>query len=81
MTEQLLNEKIVSIIESITNSSLEPQDGLLDNGVLDSLMTMQVIEAIEKEFGITLETEDFTHENFNSVAAIAAMVEKYQQNG
>lgn len=75
-----INDKIVEIIESVLGNSLSQKEGLMDLGILDSLMTMQVIEEIENYYDIKLQEEDFTHENFNSVNAIGSMVKRYLDN-
>lgn len=75
-----IEEQVVAIIEDVLNSKLASNEGLLDNGLLDSLKTMNVIQQIEDQHDIEIDPEDFTHENFNSVAGIAAMIEKYDTN-
>jgi acyl carrier protein len=51
---------------------------LVDDGILDSLTITQIIAALSLEFGITIPYEDIVEDNFNSVAAMAAMVERLQ---
>lgn len=50
---------------------------LVDDGILDSLTIVGVISAISMEFGVVLPYEEIIPENFNSVDAMAAMIEKY----
>ena len=66
--------KIKSTIESITKKKLDQEINLLDDGLLDSLMTLNLIEELESVFSIRIETDDFTHFNFNSVKAIHEMI-------
>lgn len=50
---------------------------LVDDGILDSLTIVGVISAISMEFGVVLPYEEIIPENFNSVDAMAVMIEKY----
>jgi methoxymalonate biosynthesis acyl carrier protein len=48
---------------------------LIDNGVMTSLQTVELVTFLEEEFGIVVEDEEFDEENFGSVEAIATLVE------
>jgi acyl carrier protein len=48
---------------------------LIENGVMTSLQTVELVTFLEDEFGITVEDDEFDEENFGSVDAIAALVE------
>lgn len=64
------------MIERITGRIPENQEGLLDNGILDSLTMMDLIIQIEKEFAIHIPNDELTHYNFDSVKNIVAMIER-----
>lgn len=68
-------EKIKELIENVLQKELTTEEGFLDNGLLDSLLTMQLVEKIEKEFDIRISNDDFTHFNFNSLDALNKLVE------
>lgn len=68
-------------IEQILGSPLSQTEDLLGAGILDSLNAVQLIEALEEKFDISVPVEEFTQENLDSVSALAALVEKYQENG
>ena len=51
-------------------------DELVGDGILDSLTVTSIIAALTMEFGITIPYEDISEENFNSIDAMAAMVER-----
>lgn len=61
------------------NIDFESSDALVDNGILDSLTITGIIATLSMEFGIDIPYEDITEENFNSVDAMAAMVERLQK--
>ena len=48
---------------------------LIENGVMTSLQTVELVTFLEDEFGITVEDDEFDEENFGSVDAIATLVE------
>ncbi|MBA3388119.1 MAG: acyl carrier protein, partial [Rubrobacter sp.] len=47
---------------------------LIDNGVLTSLQTVELVTFLEDRFGILVEDDEFDEENFGSVQAIAGLV-------
>ena len=49
----------------------------MDDGILDSLTIVGIISALSMEFGVELPYEDIIPENFNSVDAMAELIEKY----
>lgn len=71
-----IKSKIKSLIEEVLQKELTTDTGFLDTGLLDSLLTMQLVEKIEKEFDIRISNDDFTHYNFNSLEALVELVEK-----
>ena len=52
-----------------------PDDEALFGGMeLDSMATLEIVAAIEEEFGITVEDDELTVELFGSVEALAEYV-------
>lgn len=49
---------------------------LVDDGILDSLILINIIATLSMEFGITIPYEEITEENFNSIEAMVKMVQK-----
>jgi acyl carrier protein len=46
----------------------------LQEGIIDSLGVMELVEFVQKEFGIKVEQTEVTPENFDSVTKLAAFV-------
>lgn len=44
-------------------------------GLVNSLFAMQLVNFVEKEFGISVEQEDLEIENFSTINAIASLVQ------
>lgn len=49
---------------------------LVDDGILDSLTIVSLIGILSMEYGIDIPYEEIVPENFNSIDAMAAMVER-----
>jgi acyl carrier protein len=52
---------------------------LLDNGVIDSLGLMQIVQLLEDECSVEIADGDLLPENFASLAAIENLVESKRQ--
>ena len=59
------------------------QDGedLFATGYVNSMFAMQLVQFVETTFGITVESDDLEIDNFRSIDAIAALVERKQGAG
>ncbi len=55
---------------------LKPEDSLLSRGLLDSMSILKTVTFCEEQFGITIPDEDVLPDNFESVRAIAKLVER-----
>ena len=55
---------------------LEPDDDIFSLGFVNSLLAMQLVAFVEKEFGIRVEDQDLDLDNFRSIDAIARLVER-----
>ena len=73
------SEVLKVLLDEYPNIDFESSDALVDQGVLDSLTITGIIAALSMEFGIMIPYEDITEDNFNSVDAMAAMVERLQK--
>ena len=72
-------EKILEILKSIRSDvDFANEKALIDDGILDSFDVVSVVGELCDEFDITITAEDMEPENFNSVEAILALVERLQ---
>ncbi len=72
-------EKILNILTSIRSDvDFLSEDKLIDNGILDSFDVVAIVAELCEEFDIRISVEDMEPANFNSVAAIKALVERIQ---
>ena len=59
-----------------TPANLRDDTPLRTSGVLDSMATLSLVGFVEKEFGIELEAYETGIETFDTIAAIAELVER-----
>ena len=55
---------------------LKPEDSLLSRGLLDSMSILKTVTFCEEQFGITIPDEEVLPDHFESVRAIAKLVER-----
>ena len=74
-TEQVVPEIRGWLSENVTGGRDVPEDEpIIENGVLTSLQTVELVLFLEDRFGIMVEDEELDEENFGSVNAIAGLV-------
>ncbi len=69
------------ILEFLYDDSLKDEfdglshdDSLLELGIIDSVKMMELIEFLEKTYGISVDDDDLYPENFDSLNAIVEFV-------
>lgn len=78
MTETM--KKIKSCIEEINPYiDIDIDTQLIDEGILDSLGIMVLINEIEEFYGIEILPNDIQSENFKSLVTIESLVERYER--
>ena len=55
---------------------LQPDEDIFALGFVNSLLAMQLVAFVEKEFGIRVEDADLDLDNFRSIGAISRLVAK-----
>ena len=58
---------------------LESTDGLIDDGILDSLDIVSLVAEIDSEFGVTIPAAEIIPENFNSAEALFKLIERLDE--
>lgn len=53
-----------------------PDDSLLESGTLDSVGVMRLVAFLESRYGIRVEDDDLMPENFDTLGAITAFIER-----
>ena len=73
-----MNEKVAQVLVTIKEAVSEHlgSKSLVSEGILDSLDIMKLIVELENTFDIEIDPEDVLSDNFESVNAIVALVNK-----
>lgn len=75
-----IREKILAILNDLKPSlSLENVSNIVEGGYLNSMELMALITELMENFELEIDFEAITPQNFNSVDAIASLVEQMQQ--
>lgn len=53
---------------------LQPAEDIFALGFVNSLLAMQLVAFVEKEFGVSIEDEDLDLDNFRSIDAITRLI-------
>ena len=78
----MMKGQIIEILEDIQpEADYETCQTLIDDHILSSLDVLSLVAELEDEFDVTIPTVEVIPSNFNSVDAIAAMVERLQEEG
>lgn len=56
------------------NHDLQPEEDIFALGFVNSLLAMQLVAFVEKEFGVRVEDEDLDLDNFRTIQAISNLV-------
>ena len=76
-----MEEKIYELLsEEFPEIDFKASDTLVDDQILDSLAITDIIATLTMEFGVTIPYEEIIEENFNSISAMAKMVQKLSNN-
>ena len=74
--------EVEEFFSSTLNISVPSADtDLIETGVLDSLLLVDLIMHLEMQHGIVVDIEDLEFENFRSVRSICSFIEKSNHGG
>jgi D-alanine--poly(phosphoribitol) ligase subunit 2 len=70
-----LREQVADVFRRSLNLDVpSPDTELFETGLLDSLAFVELLVALEQDFGVTTSVEDLEVDNFRSIARIAEFV-------
>jgi len=64
------------IARHVRDHELREDEDIFATGFVNSMFAMQLVNFVETTFGFTVESDDMDLDNFRSIAAIAALVER-----
>ena len=76
-----MNE-LIDILKSIREDvDFENETKLIDDSILDSFDIISIVAELNEHYDIEISADDLLPENFNTLEAILALVEKLKHNG
>lgn len=73
-------EKLIEILTDLhPDVDFATEEGLVDNGILDSLDIVTLITEINDKFDVSIPAEEIIPGNFNSAAALMALIERLDE--
>jgi acyl carrier protein len=74
-TNNRLREFILEKFPLARKRGIQDDLPLLENGILDSLGVLDLVEFVEKEFDIPISDEDLSPENFQTIAKLSVFID------
>ena len=72
-------EELLEILQKIKPGvDFEHETGLIEKRILDSMSIVRLVQAINDEFDIEITVSDLVPENFDSVSAMMALIERLE---
>lgn len=72
-------DKVIATVAStagIPPGELNGETALYGSGIVSSLMMLEVMSAIEKEYGIFIRPEELIEDNFATIRSLAGFIRK-----
>ena len=74
-------EKLLEILSSLhPDVDFSTAEGLVDEGILDSLDIVTLVTEIDAELGVTVPAEEILPENFNSAAELYDLITRLDRD-
>ena len=73
-------EKLIQILSELhPDVDFTENEELIDDGILDSLDIVSLVTEIDSEFDVRIPPEEIIPENFNSAAALWALISRLDE--
>lgn len=74
--ETQVREILSTVVGGEVAAGVGSEDRIFERGVVDSLHLVELVDAIESRFGVAVDGDDLQPANFESIAAMAAYVQR-----
>ncbi len=79
MSEQEIRGKVREFVgRFVRGQQLGDGEDIFATGFVNSMFAMQLVQFVETTFGVTCESEDLELDNFRSIDALTAFVQRKQ---
>lgn len=79
MNEQEIRGKVREFVSRfVRGHELADGEDIFATGFVNSMFAMQLVQFVETTFGVTCESEDLELDNFRSIDALTAFVQRKQ---
>ncbi|MGE5221159.1 MAG: acyl carrier protein [Omnitrophica WOR_2 bacterium] len=76
-TKEIIRDFISSeLLDGARGTPVGDEDQLIENGIIDSLGIMSLLSFVEERFSMQIPGDDLMPENFASISAITALVDR-----
>ena len=76
MSESTIRSLMSDLVVAGELERVNDDQSLLESGVLDSVVMIELIDKLEAAFDFTIGEDELTPENFDTIAAIARLVQR-----
>ena len=75
--DEITLDEVIEMLEDIQEDvDYETCTTLIDDHVLDSFDILAIVSAADEEFDVTIPAKEIMPENFNSAAALCALIQR-----
>ncbi len=73
-------DELIEVLQEVRDDiDFKAEEKLIDDSILDSFDILQIISALNDHYDISIPAKEIVPANFNSAAALLAMVERLQE--
>jgi acyl carrier protein len=74
-----IEEQLIDYFKKLTDVEVTPDTPLIESGLIDSMGVMSLIALLEHEYGLDLDMDDLTIENFATITHIKSLINGKRQ--
>ncbi|GCD34860.1 hypothetical protein OEIGOIKO_02600 [Streptomyces chrestomyceticus JCM 4735] len=76
-----VQQRLVAFLGTRTGGDWDVDQDLFASGAFSSLFSLELLQYVEQEFQVTVEGDDLSLDNFRTVPAITALVQRLRGEG
>ncbi|HEU4556705.1 MAG TPA: acyl carrier protein [Longimicrobium sp.] len=77
MNEEQIKTRVREFVSRFFRGhQLQDNEDIFASGYVNSMFAMQLVQFVESDFGVTVESEDLELDNFRTIDAITALVQR-----